>query len=229
VCGRFTNKLTWAEIHALYQITTPPLNFEARYNIAPTQRVPVVRRTEDGGRSLGLLHWGLVPFWAKDRTIAFKTINARAETIATTPAFRAAFRQRRCLVPASGFYEWVTEGKQKQPLYITHADGSPLTFAGLWERWDKDGEPLESFTIVTTQANATCSPIHDRMPVILGRADFAAWLDPQTGADAAQDLLRPCADDALTMWKVDAKVNRSAKGAVDDASCIEPLAQNSLL
>jgi putative SOS response-associated peptidase YedK len=219
MCGRFTNKLTWAEIHALYTITSPPLNFAARYNIAPTQDVPVVRQGENG-RTLSMLRWGLVPSWAKDRKIGASMINARAEGVAEKPAFRVAFRTRRCLVPASGFYEWIAEGKKKQPVYITAADGGALTFAGLWERWSGEGETVESFTIITTAPNAVCAAVHDRMPVILGRADWDAWLDPQRPKDEALTLLRACPDALLTTWKVDARVNTPR---VDDPTCIAPL------
>jgi len=191
MCGRYTNALTWRQIVELYRITQPgpeaAPNLAPRYNLAPTQIAPVVRPLPDGGRELALLRWGLVPFWAKDAKIASQCINARAETVATKPAFREAFKRRRCLVPADGFYEWklAADGK-KQPYRIVMQDGSPMTFAGLWEA--NVGLGIESFTIVTTTPNETLAPLHDRMPVILAPEDHDAWLDPSR--DEAP-LLRP--------------------------------------
>ncbi|APV50331.1 hypothetical protein BWI17_11895 [Betaproteobacteria bacterium GR16-43] len=169
-----------------------PLNHRVkkRFNIAPTQDSPVVRATPEGTREVALLRWGLVPSWAKDLKIGTQMINARSETLAEKPAFRNAFRQRRCLVPATGFFEWQGEPGRKQPWAIT-VPGRPLfAFAGLWERWKApDGNVVETFTIVTTDANATVAPIHDRMPVILPDGAYDTWLFGKAEEVAA--LLRP--------------------------------------
>lgn len=217
MCGRFTNLLSWREIVELYGITNTDFrpNLAPRYNVAPSQDVPIVR----AGRELAVVRWGLIPFWAKDEKIAWRTINARAETVAEKPAFRAAFKARRCLVPASGFYEWQARGKgPKQPWYITGRDGRPLAFAGLWERWRGPDGTVESCTIIVTQANEFMRRLHDRMPVILDAADFDAWLDPDAGDGRA--LLRPCPDEWLEAWPVSTHVNRPQN---DDERCIAPV------
>ncbi|MCA9086991.1 MAG: SOS response-associated peptidase, partial [Planctomycetaceae bacterium] len=149
-----------------------------RYNVAPSQSVGVIRVTHAGHREFVALRWGLVPAWSLEPRTAYSTFNARAETVADKPTYRHAFRRRRCLIPADGFYEWRTVGKRKQPYCIAPTDGQPFAFAGLWERWERDGTVVESCTIVVTTANATIAPLHDRMPVILARADEALWLDP---------------------------------------------------
>lgn len=186
--------------------------------VAPSQDVAVVRQSETGERELVRLRWGLIPFWAKDEKIGYKTIDARAETVAEKPAFRAAFRKRRCLIPASGFYEWQVKGgdSPKQPFYITGRDGVPLTFAGLWESWEGAGQPVESCTIMVTAANDFLKPIHDRMPVIVAPEDFNAWLD--LGATNSAKLLRPCPDDWLVIYPVSTRVNNPKN---DDSACIE--------
>jgi len=156
MCGRYTQLMSWSEMIELYRITdtTHRLNLPPRYNIAPTQDAPVVRAIGDG-RRLDMLRWGLVPAWAKDIDIGTRMINARAETVAEKPSFKAAFRRRRCLVPADGFYEWQKMPAGKQPYRITLKGGEPFAFAGLWERWERapDGKPVETFTIITTEAN----------------------------------------------------------------------------
>jgi putative SOS response-associated peptidase YedK len=153
--------------------------YDARYNIAPTQIVPAVRFGESGKRQLVGLRWGLIPSWAKDTKIAYSTLNARADTVATKPAFRAAFKKRRCLIVADGYYEWLKDGKEKQPILYEVDGGKSFAFAGLWEWWPgpagKD-EPIESCTIITTEANELAREVHDRMPVILDAADYDAWL-----------------------------------------------------
>ena len=161
-----------------------------RFNIAPTQEAPVVRVARDGSREVELLRWGLVPFWAKDLKVGTRMINARCEGVESKPAFREALRQRRCIVPATGFYEWQGEPGRKQPFAITLPDQPMFAFAGLWERWKPtDGAPVETFTIVTTEANEQVAKIHDRMPVILPMEAVDTWL---TGApEAAARLLKP--------------------------------------
>jgi putative SOS response-associated peptidase YedK len=210
----------------LYRITetASPLNVPVRYNVAPTQDVPAVRPAKAGGRELAMLRWGLIPAWAKDEDIGARLINARGETAAELPSFRAAFRRRRCLVAADGFYEWRKAGKgPKQPFLVELADGRPFAFAGLWERWDKapDGRPLETCTIITTRANELLAPIHDRMPVILPPADYDAWLDVEgTGVEAAKALLRPYPAAAMAAHPVSPRVNNARN---DDAACLARL------
>lgn len=163
-----------------------------RFNIAPTQEAPVIRVARDGGREVALLRWGLVPFWAKDLKIGTKTINARSEGIETKPAFRDAVKQRRCVVPATGFFEWQGEPGRKQPFAITLPGQALFAFAGLWERWKPaSGEPVETFTIVTTDANEQVAKIHDRMPVILPMDAIDTWLTAPP--DEARKLLQPYA------------------------------------
>lgn len=221
MCGRFTHKLTWTEIVELYRLTgsLPEHGLEPRYNLAPSQRAPVVRVGTHGQRELAMLRWGLIPSWAKDATIGYRTINARAETVATAPSFRSAFKGRRCLIPATGFFEWKKVGTRRQPCLIRHKDGSPLSLAGLWERWERASEPVESFTIITTEPNALLAPIHNRMPVILAPADFDAWLEPRE-SPIAQALLRPYPAERLMAQPISARVN-SPKN--DDPAVIEPI------
>ena len=190
--------------------------FGSHYNIAPTQVCPVARLA-DAKQSLALLRWGLIPFWAKDPAIGNRLINARAESVAEKPAFRAAYRARRCLVPASGFYEWKKVPRGKQPYYITSADGSLLAFAGLWEQWQPaHGEPISSYTIITTDANAVVKQLHERMPVILAPQHYHQWLtakDPRV-------VLRPCPPEMLAAYPVSTAVNSPRN---DDAALVEPL------
>jgi len=170
-----------------------------RFNIAPTQEAPIVRAAKEGGREAAMLRWGLVPFWAKDVKIGSQMINARAETVAEKPAFRHAFQQRRCLVPATGFFEWRGEPGRKQAFAITVPERPLFAFAGLWERWkpkDAPGEPVETFTIVTTDANESVAPVHDRMPVILPPAAYDEWLFGSD--DAALALLLPYGSAVVT-------------------------------
>ncbi len=208
VCGRYTHRHTWPEIVALYRLTQPavaPNDFGPRYNIAPTQVAPVVREC-DGRRECAMLRWGLIPFWAKDAKIAYKTINARAETVATAPSYRAAFRVRRCLIPTSGFYEWQKTPGGKQPYLVGFNDGRPFSFAGLWENWkDKaSGETIETYTIITCPPNDVAGAIHNRMPVIIDPSDFGRWL---TAAEPPADLLRPYPPADMTAYPVSKAVN----------------------
>jgi putative SOS response-associated peptidase YedK len=173
MCGRFTLYSSGDEIARAFAVGVTEL--VPRYNIAPTQSVAVVR-ARAGGRELAWLRWGLVPSWAKDAKIA--PINAKAETAAERPFFRVALRQRRCLVPADGWYEWQGQGKHKQPYFFAPTDGKPLAFAGLWETWGRAGEALATCAILTTAANELTAPVHDRMPVILPAEAYTAWLDP---------------------------------------------------
>jgi putative SOS response-associated peptidase YedK len=177
-----------------------------RYNIAPTQEAPVIRAGEGGRREAAMLRWGLVPFWAKDPKMGSKLINARSETVAGKPSFRNAFRKRRCLVPASGFFEWTGEAGHKIPHAITLAGRKLFAFAGLYESWKSpEGEARETFTILTTEANRAMSAIHDRMPVILADADYDAWLHGPP--EDAQALLRPSPDEEIRTRTVSRALN----------------------
>ena len=208
MCGRFVQCATGAVLAARFQLAAPPA-LVPRYNVAPSQSIGAVRIAGAGGREWVTLRWGLVPAWAPEPKTSYSTINARAETAAEKPAYRQAFRRRRCLIPADGFYEWRKVGKGKQPYCIAPADGNPFAFAGLWERWERDGQVLESGTILVTQANALIAPIHDRMPVILDPVAEARWLDPAvTAPPALGPLLAPCPPERLRLWPVGAAVNR---------------------
>jgi putative SOS response-associated peptidase YedK len=227
MCGRFTHEYTWAEIHAYYNlIDGEPVELAASWNTAPTQQAGVVVDAPDGARYLAM-RWGLIPGWAEDMSIGSRLINARAETVAEKPAFRSAFRNRRCVIPASGFYEWKRSGsgrsKVSQPYYVTMArpggtaDAPALmSFAGLWERWKAaDGSEVLSFTIITTAANQLVAGIHDRMPVILGRSESLEWLGAPNLA-----LLRPCRSEWLRCWPVSRRVNTPRN---DDSELIQPM------
>ena len=180
------------------------------YNVAPQSLQPVVRLdSETGERALAIMRWGLIAFFAKDAKIAYSTINARAETVATSPVFREPMKRRRCLVPATGFYEWqALDKKSKQPWTIELVDGNLFAFAGLWDRWkDKaKGQPLETYTIITTDPNELLEPIHNRMPVILSPQNYSRWLDPGEPSQLPIDLLRPYPAKEMRAWKVSAAV-----------------------
>jgi putative SOS response-associated peptidase YedK len=184
--------------------------FSPSYNVAPQSMQPVVRLdSETGKRELTVMRWGLVPFWSKDGKAAFNTINARAETVTTSPAFREAFKRRRCLVPADWFYEWQkVDAKTKQPYAIALQDGSLFAFAGLWEAWkDKEnGKAIETYTVVTTDPNELMEPIHNRMPVILHRKDYERWLTVADPAQLPVDLLRPYPAEEMNAWRVSSDV-----------------------
>ena len=192
-------------------------DFPDHYNIAPSLSVPVIRQAPDGRLSADLLRWGLVPHWAKDAAIGNKLNNARSETVADKPSFRAAYRQRRCLVPASGFYEWqAVAGERKQPWFIRRRDDRPMAMAGLWESWRApDGQLLRSFCIITTSANGVMAPIHERMPVLIGAADRAGWLDPATAGAELTPLLRPAADAEIEAWPVSRAVSSAGRNGPD--------------
>jgi putative SOS response-associated peptidase YedK len=218
MCGRFTLRTPAKQVARLFaDLELSPLELTPRYNIAPTQAVTAVRQTRPPGEPVPFraewadLRWGLIPFWAKDRAIGSQMINSRSETLASKPAFRAAFKSRRCLIPADGFYEWKKIAvNKKQPQYITLRDHRPFGFAGLWESWtDKSTrEVIESCTIITTNANEFLLPLHDRMPVILDPDDFQPWLDREF-KDAAwlQSILKPWPADDMEFYAVDTLVN----------------------
>lgn len=208
-------------MHAFLRVFGAPRNLRPHYNIAPTDPVDVVRLNAEGQRELVSMRWGLVPFfWKKSLKEVPATFNARAESVAEKPMFREAFRRRRCIIPASGFFEWTGEKGDKQPHLFTAADGSPiLAFAGLWDRWHNPatGEELLSCTIVVSGASDWMIPYHDRMPVLLSAGDIEGWLNGTLGADA----LRPAAEAALREWPVSKRLNRTGVGD-DDPTMIEP-------
>jgi putative SOS response-associated peptidase YedK len=223
MCGRYTlrqspNALALA---AGVLLEEPPLP-RPRYNIAPTQEAIVLRRRDDGGHELAQLRWGLVPSWSRGPDSGYSMINARAETVTSKPAFRAAFRQRRCLVPADGFYEWQRQGARKQPYLIELAHAEVFAFAGLWERWHppQGDHTVESFAIIVTTANETVRPIHDRMPVIIEATDYGMWLDAGPAmTESVATLLRPFPAERMVARAVSKRVNNPRN---DDAGCIEP-------
>ncbi len=222
MCGRFTLFDTAASLAEAFEVAEVP-SLSPRYNIAPSQAVAAVRIPPSGGaREVVLLRWGLIPSWAKDPSLGDRMINARAETAAGKPAFRSAIRRRRCLVPASGFYEWKRTNGRKQPYYIRRPDGKPFAFAGLWETWEGPGQAaVESCTILTTSANELLLPIHDRMPVIVSPADYDLWLCPQVrDPEELARLFRPCPPEEVTAFPVGTAVNNPK---TDSPQLIEPL------
>jgi len=225
MCGRYVQSLSADELMEAFDLVERPEGVQRRYNLAPSERAPVVR-AEAAGRVARHLQWGLVPSWADDPSIGLRLINARAESAASKPAFRQAMARRRCLVPASGFYEWQATGSAKQPWYIHSAEGRPLALAGLYEHWrGEDGDEIESFVILTTEANEAVRPLHDRMPVLLERNAWARWLDADAvDAKAAAAMLGPCDAGMLAMHPVSRRVNRPG---ADDASLIEPIEQQA--
>ncbi len=218
MCGRFALKSPPAKLVERFGLDECA-DFTPRYNIPPGTDIPVIRQSPEGKRVLHLLRWGLVPHWAKDPSIGNKLSNARGESVAEKPSFRDAFRRRRCLIPADGFYEWKTEDKVKQPYFISLKSGEPLAMGGLWESWRRpDGEILRTACIITTGPNDVMEPIHDRMPVILRTEDWQAWLEEPV--EAIQPLVRPYESDAMQAWSVGRRVSRTVD---DDAGLIEPI------
>ncbi len=214
MCGRFTNYMTWDDIANLYRLVpgTVPLNLRPQYNIAPGQPVLVIYNGIPGrptGRTATFMIWGLVPSWSKGPDTRYSMINARAETINVKPAYKGAFRHRRCLIPANGFYEWrkLPDGS-KQPYYISAEDGDILSFAGVWEDWlGPDGSEIDSFAIVTVPGKGMIRQVHDRMPVILPPDTHSAWLDPETQKREAMALLQSGTSEGITMKPVSTMVN----------------------
>lgn len=225
MCGRFAQKLPSHRLLNLYETKQFTANVPPNYNVAPTQTAMIIRgATEESDREIALYKWGLIPWFSKTGKMDRATFNARAETVATSPMFRDSYQSRRCIVPADAFYEWKKLGDgpkpPKQPYAIGRADGEPLAFAGLWERWrPKDGgEPVQSFTIITTSPNEVMADIHNRMPVILGADDVPVWLGEERGDFGA--LLKPCPSDWLKTWKVSARVGNVQN---NDPSLLEPV------
>jgi putative SOS response-associated peptidase YedK len=226
MCGRFLNKLPAAEIARIFRTSNPLPNWPPRYNIAPTQDILTVRfNPETKERSLDALRWGLVPHWAKELSFGNRGINARAETVSTTPAFRDAFKSRRCIIPASGFYEWRRDGKTKTPYAIVPADEPLFAFAGLWENWrDKSQEGAEwirTAAIITGEPNELLAPIHNRMPVILPREAWAKWIGEEAARkEELQALLRPFPAEQMRAYPISTRVNTPKN---DDAELLEPV------
>ena len=223
MCGRFNVHDLSGALLWLFDMSDGPSQPD-RYNITPSQPIVAVRPvSEDGAREAALLRWELVPCWAKDAAIGARMINARAETVAEKPSFRTAFRQRRCLIPARGYYEWPKEDGGKQPYHIHMKDGKPFAFVGLWEHWQgPDGNAIESCTIITTEANGATHAIHPRMPVIVDREDFDTWLDPGAkGGETQKALLRPyTGEERMKVDKVGRDVNSPRN---DHPGCIDPV------
>lgn len=222
MCGRFALIVSGEAVAEQFQLAETPL-LAPRYNIAPTQPVAAVRLTPHGQqRELTHFHWGLIPSWAKDSKMSARLINARSETVADKPSFRTAFKRRRCLIPATGFYEWQRLNSSKQPMYIHAADGGLLALAGLWETWHApDGGEIDSCTILTTEPNELMAPIHNRMPVIIEPADYDMWLDPGDRPEDGLHLLRPYPTTKLAAYPVSTTVNNPRN---DTPNCVTPLA-----
>jgi len=236
MCGRYALMSDPELLVELFALASMP-RLKPRYNIAPTQQVPVVRAAapapgigdvagDEAQRRLDFLHWGLIPSWAKDPTIGARMINARSETAGEKPAFRSALRRRRCLVPADAFYEWQKRTGGKQPYCIRMRDGRPFAFAGLWERWrppegeGEEIEPIESFAILTTTPNALMKKLHDRMPVIIPRDAYELWLDEEVQDPAElEKLISPISGGLMEAYPISKRINSPRN---DDAACLEP-------
>ena len=208
MCGRFALSRTPADLATVFGTHNALPNFQPNWNLPPSQPAPVVRHNpRTGARSLDVLRWGLIPHFVRDPAHARMLNNARADTVAKLPSFRGAFAARRCIVPADAFYEWKRDGKLKQPFAFARADGALLALGGIWESWTDpaSGDVTRSFAIVTTDANGTMAPIHDRMPVVLEPTDWPVWLGEEEGDP--KTLLRPAADTVLRTWPVSTDVN----------------------
>src|SRR5258708_31147001 len=213
MCGRYRLSKRKQLIEEHFDTVSGDEEWNPRYNIAPTQPVPVIRQNpKEPRRELSLVRWGLVPFWSKDLSGSAKMINARSETAATAPAFRDALASRRCIIPADGFYEWQRRGKTKQPYCFEVNDGELFAFAGLWDRWkDPSGNWIKTCSILTTTPNAVTATVHDRMPVILERESYDLWLDPgMTKVEAVSDLFRPCDARKMRCFPVSPRINHVA-------------------
>lgn len=222
MCGRFALKENPKQLAEHFHLADS-LDFRPSWNIAPSSSIYSITADDVGSRHLRLMHWGLIPSWAKDATIGNKLVNARGGTVAEKPSFRAAFKSHRCLIPASGFYEWKAEGKLKQPWYVSLKSGDPMAFAGLWDVWHPNkGETIESCCIITTEANALMLPIHDRMPVILNPDQWDTWLSPEERhPDKLLPMIHPNDSESMQTWPVSREVNKV--GLRDDAGLIELL------
>jgi putative SOS response-associated peptidase YedK len=229
MCGRFVSASSADEIAKYFDASPPDVELDRSFNVAPTNDIYGIVDAP-GGRRLAVFHWGLVPAWAKEMKLGQKMINARAETLLSKGAFKAALTRRRCLIPADGFYEWqkIPGQKTKQPMFIRRLDGEPLAFAGLWETWrDPAGPPdaplLHSATIITTAANQTMQPVHDRMPVILPAAAWEQWLSTDNrDLESLTGLLVPAPNDLLTLRPVSTQVNNVRNNGEELVAPVEP-------
>jgi putative SOS response-associated peptidase YedK len=218
MCGRFTLFLSPEKLAVHFRLDSVA-DFTPRYNIAPAQTIPVIVRDETGKRILRLFRWGLIPQWAEDPAIGSRLINARSETARTRPAFRSAYKKRRCLIPTTGFFEWKREGTRKRPHFIGMKDDAPFAFAGIWERWsDPDGHAVETCAILTTASNELVGSIHNRMPVILNPAVYDRWLDPDLPPESLEELLVPYPPGLMAVREVSARVNNAR---CDIPECIQ--------
>lgn len=227
MCGRFTAVFSPEELATVYGVEVTAIA-PPRYNVCPTQEVLAVREDPTGQRAVSLLQWGLVPHWAKDLSIGAKMTNARSETVHEKPAFRNALKIRRCIIPGSGWYEWAAVAGKKVPHYFTRRDGTPCSFAGIWEAWkNPGGEIIETCSILTTDANELVRSVHDRMPVILAHGDLGLWLDHGiTDPAKVQHLYRPFPEDQLQEWEVASLVNSTRNHT---AECIQPMMRQGAL
>jgi len=219
MCGRYTLTQALQAIKIHFFPLAISMDHLPRYNIAPTQEVPVVMAA-NGKRELAAMRWGLIPPWATEKKPGSPMINARAETVHEKPGFRQSFKNKRCLIPADGFIEWVKTGKDKRPQYITLKSGELFAFAGIWSEWKKDGGVLWTFSIITTECNALLQPVHERMPAILAPSDYDAWLAPSSTPADLHSLLRPFPSDAMQMYPIAPEIN-SPKN--DHAECLRPM------
>jgi putative SOS response-associated peptidase YedK len=220
MCGRYTLRTPVDTLVQQFEIDEHPSSLTPNYNVAPTQGVAAVI-AENGKRKLEMLHWGLIPSWAKDPEVGNKMINARSETVAKKPSYRKAFKERRCLILTDGFYEWQKTDDGKQPFYIRMQDESPFAFAGLWESW-QNGTEIRSCTIITTSPNEVAAQVHNRMPVILHPEDYEMWLDPDFDErEPLTTLLKPYPAEGMEAYPVSRRVNRPAN---NDPGVIEPAA-----
>ena len=228
MCGRFARYSLSRELERYFNAQPAAFDMPASFNVAPTQEIPVIIQQEDS-RHFKKRHWGLVPFWAKEISIGSKMINARVETLTSKPAFKAAFKHRRCLIPADGFYEWQGKAGAKQPYFICLPSGEPLAFAGLWEVWENknapsEAHPYKSCTIITTEASDSVKDVHNRMPLILKPEAYEEWLDPGNKEPAKiEELLRTKYVKELMRYPVSKMVNRVENNSKE---CMEPVKRN---
>lgn len=220
MCGRFVVHHSVKELVAEFQLSESETVHES-FNVAPSQQVPAIVVDNRDHRNLTHLRWGLIPSWSKDHKIGNRLINARAETVDVKPSFKSAFRKRRCILPVSGYYEWIKEGDTKQPYYFRSISGAPLALAGLWETWHKaQDDEVRSCTIITTESNNDVSSYHHRMPVILPQSSWKFWLAPSEDHSAIKDFLRPLQNGLLHMHKVSTVVNSPTNNTPD---CLLPM------
>jgi len=212
MCGRFSTPEQ--EIVMRHFFIEKITDYARRYNVAPTQPIPAIKKKGE----LSYLHWGLIPSWAKEKSIGNKMINARSETILEKPSFKRAVKSRRCLIVAAGFYEWKKVGSRKQPYYIFMKEHEPFAMGGIWERWvSPEGEVIESAAIITTSSNKLIQPLHDRMPLILKKEDYEAWLAPETSEEELKKLFVPYAEESMNLYPVSTLVNKASN---EHSDCI---------